>query len=172
MKRVMIDKIKNNKESILIFIVGSISLFNYFYGSLVTSYYYYLITFIISLCICFLLYFVFKIKFKAKIVAYFKVTLYTYFTIFSILFIVSRNCEVITVRTPLNGYSHYKVNQIFFTFEDVNFGRYYTLTKHSANDDLTKEYDVILHLKEPVKHIYIIESIGLIKKSNVLYDRY
>lgn len=167
MKSIINNKIKKiNKEFIILFIIGSISMY-YFYSSLVTSYYHDLMTFLILLCICLLLCLVFKIEFKAKIITFFKVVLYTYFIVFSILFIISIHCETKTYRVPLNGYTYYKTDKILFTFKGINFGRYHTLTQYGNVDDLTLDYDVILKLKEPISNVYIIEAMGLEKKDKV-----
>ena len=137
----------------------------FYYCTLVIHLWYYLVILCVALLIDLVLYFTLNLKFNLTSIA--KTIVHLYFFLFSILFIIAKfDGETETYRLPLNGYTYNRVDKILFTFKGHNFGRFHSLPQYSliADKDMTKLYDVLLELKEPIRGIYIIEYISLEKK--------
>ena len=134
----------------------------YYYRTLVVHLWYYFVILCVVLLLDLFLYFTLNLNFNLTSIA--KIIVHLYFFLFSILFIIAKfDGKAETYRLPLNGYTYNRVDKILFTFKGHNFGRFYSLPQYSlmADKDMTKLYDVLLELKEPIKGIYIIESISL-----------
>jgi hypothetical protein len=166
----LIDKFKSiNKEWAVILVVAFIS-YRFHSNSLIAVDYFYVVILSISLCIFLFLFFVMiRYKVKSKITFFAKIVLYVYFIVFLILFIAGNYCQEKVVITQLRNVSYTRYGtQITFRINDKPFSKQLFLKKYRSktnpNPDFTKEYDVILRLKEPIRHIYIIDSIGLIQK--------
>lgn len=137
----------------------------YYYCTLVIHLWYYLVILCVALLIDLVLYFTLNLKFNLTSIV--KTIVHLYFFLFSILFIIVKfDGKTETYRLTLNGYTYNRVDKILFTFKGHNFGRFHSLPQYSliADKDMTKLYDVLLELKEPIRGIYIIEYISLEKK--------
>ena len=137
----------------------------YYYCTLVIYLWHYLVILCVALLIDLVLYFTLNLKFN--LISIVKTIVHLYFFLFSILFIIAKfDGKTETYRLPLNGYTYNRVDKILFTFKGHNFGRFHSLPQYSliADKDMTKLYDVLLELKEPIRGIYIIEYISLEKK--------
>jgi hypothetical protein len=164
----IINKFKSiNKEWAVILVVAFVS-YRFHSNSLITIDYFYIVILGISLCVFLFLFFVLiRYKIKSKIIFFAKTALYVYFIAFLTLFIAGNYCQEKVVITQLRNVSYTRYGtQITFRINDKSFSRQLFLKKYCSitNPNLTKEYDVILHLKEPIKHIYIIDAIGLVLK--------
>ena len=68
-------------------------------------------------------------------------------------------------RVPLNGFSTFRVDHIYFSFKGRFFKRSFSLSDYDLSDSC-KQYDVELYLKEPLPTVYYISGISLYKKEN------
>lgn len=172
----MIKKLKDNIETIIVFHIGLIAL-KFYQNTLVTSYYFYVILFLICIPLYFLL--TINFRFKNKIFAYLKLIIYTYVFIMSILYLRLWKYEEQTYQLPLEAYSYGRIDEIYFTFENIYFGKNLTLTNYPGRDgvkkftedeDLTKIYDVYLKLENPFKYVYLVDDVYLVRKDNLLIE--
>ena len=69
-------------------------------------------------------------------------------------------------KVPLNGFSTYRVDHIFFRFKGRAFKRPFSITDYDLSD-ICNRYDVELYLKEPLPTVYYISGISLCKKGIV-----
>ena len=69
-------------------------------------------------------------------------------------------------KVPLNGFSTYRVDHIFFRFKGRAFKRPFSITDYDLSD-ICNRYDVELYLKEPLPTVYYISGISLCKKGVV-----
>ena len=68
-------------------------------------------------------------------------------------------------KVPLNGFSTFRVDNIYFSFKGRVFKRSFSLSDYDLSDSC-KQYDVELYLKEPLPTVYYISGISLCKKEN------
>ena len=68
-------------------------------------------------------------------------------------------------KVPLNGFSTFRVDNIYFSFKGRVFKRSFSLSDYDLSDSC-KQYDVELYLKEPLPTIYYISGMSLCKKEN------
>ena len=68
-------------------------------------------------------------------------------------------------KVPLNGFSTFRVDHIYFSFKGRSFKRSFSLSDYALSDSC-KQYDVELYLKEPLPTIYYISGMSLCKKEN------
>ena len=68
-------------------------------------------------------------------------------------------------KVPLNGFSTFRVDHIYFSFKGRFFKRSFSLSDYDLSDSC-KQYDVELYLKEPLPTVYYISGISLYKKEN------
>lgn len=69
-------------------------------------------------------------------------------------------------KVPLNGFSTFRVDHIYFSFKGRSFKRFFSLSDYGLSDSCN-QYDVELYLKEPLPTVYYISGISLCKKENV-----
>ena len=69
-------------------------------------------------------------------------------------------------KVPLNDFSTFRVDHIYFSFKGRAFKRPFSLTDYDLSD-ICNRYDVELYLKEPLPTVYYISGISLCKKENV-----
>ena len=68
-------------------------------------------------------------------------------------------------KVPLNGFSTFRVDNIYFSFKGRIFKRFFSLSDYDLSDSC-KQYDVELYLKEPLPTVYYISGMSLCKKEN------
>lgn len=68
-------------------------------------------------------------------------------------------------KVPLNGFSTFRVDHIYFSFKGRSFERSFSLSDYALSDSC-KQYDVELYLKEPLPTVYYVSGISLCKKEN------
>ena len=68
-------------------------------------------------------------------------------------------------KVPLNGFSTFRVDNIYFSFKGRVFKRSFSLSDYDFSDSC-KQYDVELYLKEPLPTVYYISGMSLCKKEN------
>ena len=68
-------------------------------------------------------------------------------------------------KVPLNGFSTFRVDNIYFSFKGRVFERSFSLSDYALSDSC-KQYDVELYLKEPLPTVYYVSGISLCKKEN------
>lgn len=68
-------------------------------------------------------------------------------------------------KVPLNGFSTFRVDNIYFSLKGRVFKRSFSLSDYDLSDSC-KQYDVELYLKEPLPTIYYISGMSLCKKEN------
>ena len=69
-------------------------------------------------------------------------------------------------KVPLNGFSTFRVDHIYFSFKGRSFKRSFSITDYDFSD-ICNRYDVELYLKEPLPTVYYISGISLCKKGIV-----
>lgn len=69
-------------------------------------------------------------------------------------------------KVPLDGFSTFRVDHIYFRFKGSAFERSFSLSDYDLSD-ICNRYDVELYLKEPLPTVYYISGISLCKKENV-----
>ena len=69
-------------------------------------------------------------------------------------------------KVPLDGFSTFRVDHIYFRFKGRSFKRSFSLSDYALSDSC-KQYDVVLYLKEPLPTVYYISGMSLCKKENV-----
>lgn len=159
----VIGYIKRKRNVILLIIIGFLS-YGYFLSTLVTTYIYYAILLLFSFIICLL-----RNSFKKaksnyeRLKVYFITYLVLYFVFFSSLFCVSKLFNSKIYIVPLNNYSTYKTNAIYFTFCDYKFKRYHYIKKQ-PHGDVKNKYNIELTLRQPLRHIYFIQYIDVFEK--------
>lgn len=68
-------------------------------------------------------------------------------------------------KVPLNGFSTFRVDHIYFSFKGRSFKRSFSLSDYALSDSCN-QYDVELYLKEPLPTVYYISGMSLCKKEN------
>ena len=68
-------------------------------------------------------------------------------------------------KVPLDSFSAFRVDSIYFSFKGRSFKRFFSLPDYDLSDSCNR-YDVELYLKEPLPTVYYISGISLCKKEN------
>lgn len=159
----LIKFIKKERQKILLIIIGFLS-YGYFLSTLVTTFIYYILLLIISFIVCVLMnLFKNSASHFERVTVLFKIYLMLYFSFFTMLFFVSKITKPEIHIVPLNGYSTYKTNAIYFRFQNENFSRHCNLNGYPL-DSLEYKYNVKLNLKQPLPNIYFIQYFEIVRK--------
>ena len=68
-------------------------------------------------------------------------------------------------KVPLNGFSTFRVDNIYFSFKGRAFERFFSLSDYDLSGSCN-QYNVELYLKEPLPTVYYISGMSLCKKEN------
>ncbi|MDE5687192.1 MAG: hypothetical protein K2I18_01030 [Paramuribaculum sp.] len=84
------------------------------------------------------------------------------------LIIIAKQKDYIVIEKPLKGYSTSNIDEIYFRYNGISFGRTFNLREYSGAEDLRKDYNMELTLIPIVADIAKIESIDLVPKQKLI----
>ena len=159
----IVSYLKGNSEFLLFSIVG-ITCYICHGSTLITTFRYYILLLIVSFVIC-----LFIKSFRAskslleRLKRIFEVYLILYLIFFLAFCIASKQCPKEIHIVPLNSYSTYKADAVYFRFQGDKFMRYcHKGGLTDGNND--NKYNVRLCLRQPLKDAYYLEYLQIVEK--------
>lgn len=83
---------------------------------------------------------------------------------FITLNIIAKQKDYIVIEKPLKGYSTARIDEIYFKYNGMSFGRNFNLKDYTGVGDLRKVYNVELTIIPITAEIAKIESLDLVPK--------
>ena len=83
---------------------------------------------------------------------------------FVTLNIIAKQKDYIVIEKPLKGYSTARIDEIYFKYNGMSFGRNFNLKDYTGVGDLRKVYNVELTIIPITAEIAKIESLDLVPK--------
>jgi hypothetical protein len=147
------------------FVIAIIS-FGFHLRTLITSYFYYLLLLFCSIAVV-MIFDIYKKRISTnwdRLVICSKTFLVLYFAFFSILFFVKQYKRTEVYRIPIEGYYTSRIDGIIFIFQNFTFNRNADFA-NLYSENITRDYDILIELRQPIVKIYFVESISFIRKT-------
>jgi len=166
-KKSKIDMVRKiDWESAMMVIIPLAAIYG-FYSLIITNYIYYLVLIVIALILIFIDYYFIKKLIKNSYLITFVMIFVFIFAIFSFVLMAYKDnfkTEIFIVK--LNNCHNRGMSTVSFKLKDKTFNRLLNFNNYSKQD-LKDNYYIKLHLKQPLKKIYYIESMNLIHRDSI-----